>query len=721
MDNFNGQLNERRRNDRQAMQRAADNLSQALVRESFSFEEVEDDIILILRYYKLPFVKVPKEVTDENDKLAYVCRSSGLMRRTVKLEKGWHKCAFGAFLCKFKDSDTYVAVVPNTFGNYSYYDKKNKKRVRINSKNAELLDDTAICFYKPLPNSEISVMQLVQFGLSAWSVSDILYTVALMLFSTAVGLLLPVLNEFLFSNVVTTGSVSLLLSTVLYIVCVNITMLLINVMKSMFSQRNGVKMDAALRSATMMRTLSLSPEFFSQYSSGEIITRMDYMNAISMRIVSTIFGTILPSIFSLAYITQISAYTSVLVLPSLVVIFAQVLFSVYTTFRQMAISKRIMEIDAENSGIGIEMISSVQKIKLTGSEKRMFARYADEYAKSSRLSYNPPFFNKYNGVISLAITLAGQLLIYSTVIGTSITAAQYYAFQASFGMISGAITSLVGVAIEVANLKPSIEMVQPMIHAVPENADKSKEVLTLDGRIEMNNVSFRYNENGKNIINDLSIKIEPGQYLAIVGKTGCGKSTLIKLLLGFVTPQAGSIMFDNFDLTSLDKRSLRRKIGTVMQNDQLFTADIYSNIVICEPSLPMDRAWEAAEIAGIADDIRSMPMGMHTVISEGGGGISGGQRQRIAIARAVAPRPKILIFDEATSALDNITQKKISQALDKLDCTRIVIAHRLSTIKNCDRIIVLDEGHIVEDGTYDELLAKQGFFADLIERQRLDA
>nr|AIF26656.1 putative ABC transporter ATP-binding protein [uncultured bacterium fosmid pJB77G10] len=703
------------------MQRAADNLSQALVRESFSFEEVEDDIILILRYYKLPFVKVPKEVTDENDKLAYVCRSSGLMRRTVKLEKGWHKCAFGAFLCKFKDSDTYVAVVPNTFGNYSYYDKKNKKRVRINSKNAELLDDTAICFYKPLPNSEISVMQLVQFGLSAWSVSDILYTVALMLFSTAVGLLLPVLNEFLFSNVVTTGSVSLLLSTVLYIVCVNITMLLINVMKSMFSQRNGVKMDAALRSATMMRTLSLSPEFFSQYSSGEIITRMDYMNAISMRIVSTIFGTILPSIFSLAYITQISAYTSVLVLPSLVVIFAQVLFSVYTTFRQMAISKRIMEIDAENSGIGIEMISSVQKIKLTGSEKRMFARYADEYAKSSRLSYNPPFFNKYNGVISLAITLAGQLLIYSTVIGTSITAAQYYAFQASFGMISGAITSLVGVAIEVANLKPSIEMVQPMIHAVPENADKSKEVLTLDGRIEMNNVSFRYNENGKNIINDLSIKIEPGQYLAIVGKTGCGKSTLIKLLLGFVTPQAGSIMFDNFDLTSLDKRSLRRKIGTVMQNDQLFTADIYSNIVICEPSLPMDRAWEAAEIAGIADDIRSMPMGMHTVISEGGGGISGGQRQRIAIARAVAPRPKILIFDEATSALDNITQKKISQALDKLDCTRIVIAHRLSTIKNCDRIIVLDEGHIVEDGTYDELLAKQGFFADLIERQRLDA
>ena len=205
-----------------------------------------------------------------------------------------------------------------------------------------------------------------------------------------------------------------------------------------------------------------------------------------------------------------------------------------------------------------------------------------------------------------------------------------------------------------------------------------------------------------------------------MGTTGCGKSTLLRLLLGFETPEKGAVYYDGKDLAKLDLRSLRRHIGTVTQNGTLFQGDIYSNIVISAPQLSLDEAWEAAEIAGIADDIRAMPMGMQTVISEGQGGISGGQKQRLMIARAVAPRPKILLFDEATSALDNKTQKKVSDALDALKCTRIVIAHRLSTIRNCDRILVLSGGKIRESGTYDELIAQKGFFAELVERQRLD-
>jgi len=714
------QLAQRRKSDVDAMHRATESLSSALLSEAFSFEEVEDDITLILRYYKLAYVSVPKEVTDPVEKVNYVCRTSGLMQRNVKLEDKWWQCAFGAFLCKFKESGKFVAVIPDTYGAYSFYDKENHKRVKLNKKSAELFDESAICFYKPLPNGELTILDLVKFGLSTWSATDIIWTVITLMVATGVGLITPTLNQFLFSTVITEKSTSLLLSTVFYLVCVNVSIILINSAKSVFSQRNGVKMDAALRSATMIRTLSLSPSFFSQYSSGEIMTRMEYMNTISSNIVNMIFGTILPCLFSFAYLSQVQAFASELLIPSLVVVFAQVGFSVYSTFRQMKISKRIMEIEATNSGIGIEMISGIQKIKITGSEKRMFARYAAEFARSSRLSYNPPFFNKFNGVISMTITLAGQLLIYASAIGSSITAAEYYAFQASFGVISGAITSLVGVALEAANLKPSIEMLKPMLLAVPENSENAREVLNLDGKIEMNNVSFHYEGSSKNIINGFSFSIEPGQYVAIVGRTGCGKSTLIKLLLGFIKPQEGSISYDGNDLATLEKRSLRRKIGTVMQNDQLFTGDIFNNIIICDPNLTLERAWEAAEIAGIADDIRNMPMGMNTIISEGSGGISGGQRQRIAIARAIAPRPKILIFDEATSALDNITQKKISEALDSLDCTRLVIAHRLSTIKHCDRILVMDDGRIAEDGTYEELIAKNGIFADLISRQRLD-
>jgi ABC-type bacteriocin/lantibiotic exporter with double-glycine peptidase domain len=205
-----------------------------------------------------------------------------------------------------------------------------------------------------------------------------------------------------------------------------------------------------------------------------------------------------------------------------------------------------------------------------------------------------------------------------------------------------------------------------------------------------------------------------------VGASGCGKSTLLRLLLGFEQPGKGAIYYDGRDMKSIDLKSLRRNIGCVIQNGKLMAASIYQNIIVSAPTLTLAQAWEAAEMAGIAEDIRAMPMGMHTIVLEGGGGISGGQKQRLLIARAIAAKPKILFLDEATSALDNITQKHVSESIDKLKCTRIVIAHRLSTIKQCDRIITLEKGKIVEDGTYDGLIALNGKFAELVERQRLD-
>ena len=287
-------------------------------------------------------------------------------------------------------------------------------------------------------------------------------------------------------------------------------------------------------------------------------------------------------------------------------------------------------------------------------------------------------------------------------------------------MVSGAFTAMAGMAMTAAQIRPVLDMAKPILESVPEISEDKHMVEKLSGGIELNSVSFRYNDNMPNIVDDLSLKIRPGQYVAIVGKTGCGKSTLVRLLLGFEKPQKGAIYYDGRDMQTLDPKSLRQNIGTVIQNGKLLQGSIFDNISISKPDLTLDEAWEAAELAGIAQDIREMPMGMQTVISEGAGGISGGQKQRLMIARAVAPKPKILILDEATSALDNITQKKIADSLDSLKCTRIVIAHRLSTIRHCDRIIVLDGGKIVEDGTYEQLIENGGFFAELVERQRVD-
>jgi ABC-type bacteriocin/lantibiotic exporter with double-glycine peptidase domain len=287
-------------------------------------------------------------------------------------------------------------------------------------------------------------------------------------------------------------------------------------------------------------------------------------------------------------------------------------------------------------------------------------------------------------------------------------------------MVSGAFMSLAGIATTVAQFKPTIEMAKPIMETIPEIAEGKPVIERLTGGIELSNVSFRYQEGMPNVIDNLSMKIRPGQYVAIVGSTGCGKSTLLRLMLGFEKPQKGAIYYDGKDIAGIDLKSLRRRIGVVMQNGKLFHGDIFSNIVISAPHLTMDEAWAAAEMAGIAEDIRRMPMGMHTMISEGAGGISGGQRQRLMIARAIAPKPKIIMLDEATSALDNVTQKIVSDSLESLKCTRVVIAHRLSTIRECDRIIYLENGKIIEDGTYDDLIAQNGKFAELVERQRLD-
>jgi ABC-type bacteriocin/lantibiotic exporter with double-glycine peptidase domain len=391
-----------------------------------------------------------------------------------------------------------------------------------------------------------------------------------------------------------------------------------------------------------------------------------------------------------------------------------------TAIIQAKVSSEKYKAMAKESGIRFSLISGIQKIKLSGAQKRAFAKWANCYCDTARSIYEKPLILKINTVISSAITLIGTIVLYYSAVKSGVSVADYYSFNVSFGIISGSFLSLSSVVLVAAGIYSVFGMIEPILKAVPEVSEEKRVIQKLSGGIELNNITFRYTPDMPMILEGISLKIRPGQYVAIVGKTGCGKSTLMRILLGLETPDKGAVYYDGNDMSKIDLKSLRRKIGVVMQNGKLFSGDIYSNIVISAPQLSIDDAWEAAELAGIADDIREMPMGMFTIISEGSGGISGGQRQRLMIARAIAPKPKILMFDEATSALDNITQKKVSQALDSLKCTRIVIAHRLSTIMQCDRIIVLDKGKIIEDGSYDQLIAKHGFFADLVERQRLD-
>ena len=496
---------------------------------------------------------------------------------------------------------------------------------------------------------------------------------------------------------------------------------LIGLVRSLLMQRINTKTSQAVQASVMMRILSLPVSFFRRYSSGELSSRAGSVNSLCSMMLNNILSIGLSSLLSLLYVAQIFSFAPALVWPSLLIILATVVMSLAVSFVQIGISRKRMKLSAEEQGMSYAVMNGIQKIRLSGSEKRVFARWGRLYAKGAQLEYNPPLFLKINTVITTAISLIGTIVLYYLAIQTNVGVSQYYAFTAAYGRVMGAFSALAGIAVSVASIRPVLEMAEPILKAEPEVAADKQPVDRVTGHIEMSHVSFRYEENTPYVLNDLSLDIKAGEYVAIVGRTGCGKSTLVRLLLGFEKPEKGGIFYDRHDLNSIDPRSLRKHIGVVIQNGQLFQGDIFSNITISAPDLTLDEAWEAAEMAGIAQDIRDMPMGMQTLISEGQGGISGGQKQRLMIARAVAPKPSILIFDEATSALDNKTQKQVSGALDKLNCTRIVIAHRLSTIRNCDRILVMDKGTIIEEGTYDDLIAQNGHFAELVARQRLDA
>ncbi len=723
---FDEQIRQRKESDQEVFEESIFRMASAVLgnqqaallrNERFITKEAIDEI---LKYYHYKPAEIPESIQDPDEQLEYCLRPHGLMRRNVTLEKGWYKDAYGPMLAFHKEDGVPIAILPRPFLGYWFYDPKSGEKKSVNRQTAEQFAPEAICFYRPLPLTKIGISDLLLFMARCLSVGDIVFIVGLTLFSTMIGLLIPSITALLTGTVRKSGSGMFLLGTAVFMITTTIAKKLIDTVKELMMNRLETKTDLSVEAAMMMRVMNLPANFFRKFSSGELSSRFSSVGQLCNLLLGTVLSSGLTSLMSLLYITQISRFASALAGPAILIILVSVVLSLVSVFVQMRISKQIMENSAKESGLSYALITGVQKIKLAGAEKRAFARWAETYSKTATLNYDPPILIKANTPISTAVTLAGTIILYYLAVQAHVSPSDYVAFNAAFGAVSAAFSALTGVALTVSQIKPILEMAEPILKTEPESSENKTMVTSLRGNIELSNVYFRYNENMPYVVDGMNLKIKAGEYIAIVGKTGCGKSTLIRLLLGFETPERGAIYYDGQDITKLDLRSLRRRIGVVTQNGSLFQGDIYSNIVISAPQLTLEEAWEAAELSGIADDIRAMPMGMHTIIAEGQGGISGGQKQRLMIARAIAPKPKVLMFDEATSALDNRTQKQVSDALDGLKCTRIVIAHRLSTIKNCDRILVLDKGRILEDGTYDELIRNNGFFAELVARQRLD-
>lgn len=718
---FESQIEERSRADARQLDESLRRLSDAItgkttVEGADAAERARSALASVLAFYgeKLPEDVASIQRGDLTDYIDNDLSSTGLMARPVRLTPGWQRDAVGAMLGFTEDGEP-VALLPRARGGY---------RVSAGAGAGDVsgggaLKEEAYCFYRPLPLRKLTVPDLLIFMVKSLDRSDYVAVIAATLFATLIGMLTPSLNRVVFGPVIQSGDTSVLFPVLSLLLGVGVGQVLLGSVRSLVMLRMSTRLDVPFQAAVMMRVLSLPASFFSEQQTGDLAARMDSVTSVAKLLQSVFLTGGLTSVFSLVYLLQIFNIAPSLLLPAIGVILATTLLGIAVVVVQRRVTERSLELTNELGAWQYSLISGVQKIKLAGAESRAFAKWADGYAALARITYNAPAILRLSGAIQTAVSLAGSLAIYSSALAGGVDVAGYMAFTSAFGMVSAAFSSMTASASQLAEIKPSLDMARPILEAVPEVSQGKRRVGRLSGAFELDHVTFAYGEGGHPVLQDLSLKVKPGSYVAVVGKTGCGKSTLMRLLLGFEAPQRGAVLYDGCDLTRLDAQGVRRNIGVVLQDGKLMGGSIYDNIAISAPGLTMAEAWEAAEMAGVADDIRAMPMGMQTVISEGSGGISGGQRQRLMIARAIAGKPRILMFDEATSALDNVTQRKVSESLDGLKCTRLVIAHRLSTIRNCDRIVLLDDGRIAEDGTYDELIERDGLFAQLVERQQV--
>ena len=690
--------------------------------KDLSDEAVRDNFVIsqILSYFHHQMISIPNNIDNFKDKLTYALSQFDIEYHKVELNENYVGDPNAPLLMFTIVNDIPVVLFPKGKDKYAYVNYHTGKKVKIDAELVNKLEIEAYSFYRPLPSKKVSIKEYFKYISKSVRPLDIVLLILFAALASGVGMVLPYLTRILTGPVATNKDIHQFIFISIYVVATATGLLLMKAIQSFVNTRISIKIEKAVLAATMMRVLSLPASFFKKYNTGELTTRFASVTRLASIIINGIFITLVSVVMSLAYLVQLVGFAPSLILPVILILLVSTIFSISISLLQRKYQKKQLELSSKEAGVTYELINGIQKIRLAGSEKRVFAKWANSYSRAAKVKYHPPLILRLASAINLLITLLGNIVLYYVAIRNNIDVGSYMAFTTSYGVLSGAFTSVVEMVGVIFTIQPVYNMARPILEAEIENTQNKKIVESISGNIKLENVSFKYSETGPLIVNDLSLEIKEGDYIAIVGQTGCGKSTLVRLLLGFEKPLEGRVLYDNMNIDELDTSSLRRNVGTVMQNGSLFHADIYSNIIISCPSMSEEDAWAAAEIANIADDIREMPMGMKTVISEGQGGISGGQKQRIMIARAIVHKPKVLIFDEATSALDNKTQKSISESINKLNCTRIVIAHRLSTIQHADRIIMLEGGKIIEDGNYQQLIDKKGKFAELVDRQRLD-
>jgi NHLM bacteriocin system ABC transporter ATP-binding protein len=652
-----------------------------------------------------------------------ICAASRVHVRRVLLREDWWRRDNGPLLAfrlldEKGETRTAVALLPTARTTYEMVDPADGSRRPIDAGLAERLAGDAYMFYSPLPERPLGLRDLLKMALGGRR-GDLSTLLGMGIAGGLLGLLVPLATAAIFGSIIPSSNRSQLFEMSLALTVSALAAAAFQVTRSIAVLRLGGKFDGSVQAAVWDRLLSLPVAFFRSYTVGDLASRSMGIDAIRDLLTGNVLTSLLAAVFSVFSFAILFSYSPRLALVATALVAFLLAVTAALVYLQLRKQRQLLHLEGRIASLLFGLINAVGKLRVAGAERRAYALWAERFAEQRRRAIEAQRFANLQTAFNATYSVLTLLAIFGMAglsAAEGLSTSDFLAFNAAFGQFQAAALSMIALLSTVLTLVPIYERLQPILQTVPEVDSTKADAGDLAGDVELGHVSFRYKEDGPLILDDVSLRARPGEFIALVGPSGSGKSTCLRLLLGFEQPAAGSIYFDGQDLPSLDIHSVRRQIGVVLQNGRPMVGSLYSNIV-GEGDLGIDAAWEAARMAGLEEDIRAMPMGMHTVVSEGAGTFSGGQRQRLLIARALVNRPRILLFDEATSALDNRTQEIVSQSLERLKATRIVVAHRLSTILRADRIYVMKAGRVVEQGTYEELLRQGGLFARLVERQ----
>ena len=689
---------------------------------------LQEALALVGRHEGIRFRTPPAAPQDSRDapqagpSLDRILAASDVRGREVALRAGdrWWLGDSGSMLAFRREDGAPIALVPGRFGRYRMVDPASGRAQPVNAARAAALHPNAIFFYQPLPPGRRSgARDLARVAFRRWK-SDVFRFVTAGLLAGLTMLVPAVLLGVFADEVLPAGRAGTLAWLTAGMLLLALTAALLQMHEGTALMRLEGRVAARVTAALWDRLLGLPAAFFRHFTSGDLGMRAMAFQGLRDQVSGVVMGALLSTVFLLPTFVLLFVYDVAMGWLGLAGGLAALAVTGTLGARQVPHHRRLVAAQRSLAGVLLQLIGAAHKLRATGKEWTAFTRWARHYREQMRSAMSLAALHEHLVAFTATAPLLATAALFAVAVGmgpTTLSAGAFLTVYAAYMVFMSAIAALGHSMSGVAAIVPAVEQVSPILEAAPKSTAGDAIVPQLRGGVRLDGVSFRYTEDGPPVLRDVSIEAQPGEFVALVGGSGAGKSTVLRILLGLESPTSGVVYYDGHDLDRINRRALHRQVGVVVQDGSLRPRTVCDNIIGIETDLTLDDAWRAARLAAVDRDIRAMPMGMFTVVTENSAVFSGGQVQRILLAAALVRSPRVMLLDEATSWLDNDKQATVMGRIEELAVTRIVIAHRLSTIRQADRIYVLDEGRVAQQGTYAQLIETPGIFRDLASRQ----